>query len=196
MHKWSKEEFKKHIYNSEYEFHDPEYLEKRPKDNSNILLRMFYGEREKIRHLDYGGGNGYLSKILANNGFDSMSFDPYVDKDDKIKDITKFNLVTAFEVFEHSPDISETMNNISNLIDEQGIIFLSTKLSDGQISKEKRLDWWYASPRNGHISIFSNKSLFILAKKYGFDFASMSDGYHILFRKIPEYAKKLIIVNR
>jgi hypothetical protein len=33
----------------------------------------------------------------------------------------------------------------------------STLLSDGNIKLGQKLTWWYASPRNGHISLFSRR---------------------------------------
>ena len=38
-------------------------------------------------------------------------------------------------------------------------MLFSTALSDGGLARNQRLRWWYASPRNGHISLFSHRSV-------------------------------------
>jgi len=79
----------------------------------------------------------------------------------------------------------------SLLADDRFILF-STLLSDGKIERNKRLTWWYASPRNGHISLFSRKSLVLAAIKYHFNMGSFSNGLHVLFRsEIPSWAEHL-----
>ena len=70
-----------------------------------------------------------------------------------------FDLVTAFEVFEHVPDIDILFTDLQSLVKAEGLILFSTLLSDGEIGRDRPLSWWYASPRNGHISLFSAQSL-------------------------------------
>jgi len=101
-------------------------------------------------------------------------------------------LITAFEVFEHVPDVNALVSQLNLLLDDEGIVLFSTLLSDGNIEKNRRLDWWYASPRNGHISLFSKRSLGLLAEKYEFNAGSFSAGYHVFFRKqVPVWAEHL-----
>ena len=78
----------------------------------------------------------------------------------------KFNLITAYEVFEHVPDVNVLMKNLTEAMTEDCLILFSTLALDENIKKNRRITWWYASPRNGHISLFSKKSLAILGSKY------------------------------
>jgi 2-polyprenyl-3-methyl-5-hydroxy-6-metoxy-1,4-benzoquinol methylase len=118
-----------------------------------------------------------------------------VDKAVNIAELGKFDLITAYEVFEHVPDPLQLMVNLRSLLSLNGIILFSTLLSDGNIHVNQRLNWWYASPRNGHISLFSRKSLAILAENNGFIFGSFSLGFHVLFTNIPPWAAHVIRVN-
>lgn len=68
-----------------------------------------------------------------------------------VKPNKKFDLVTSFEVLEHVPHLGE-----------------------------KALDWWYVSPRNGHISIHSRTSLLLLTKSVGLDLFSANASMHFL----------------
>ncbi len=195
---WDLKKFSEKIYNEAYIVVDPEYKNNRPQANAKLLLNVFKGKEKYIKHLDYGGGNGLLSKLVLKSGWDSSTNDPFVNKDiHDIKDLGQFNLITAFEVFEHVPDARSLMSSLDSLLKEDGLILFSTALSDGNIKKNQRLKWWYASPRNGHISLFSKKSLTILVKMYGFSLGSFSAYLHVLFKqKIPSWAKDLVTIQR
>lgn len=187
MHKWSMEDFSKRVYNDDYGFVDPDYLEIRPRANAQMLSGLFANHVLSLRHLDYGGGNGVLSSELFAAGWDSTSYDPFVDgplRDDH----GKFNLVTSFEVFEHVPDVNYLISTLSSLIDEDGMLLFSTLVSDGILARNQRMQWWYASPRNGHISLHSRRSLALLGEKEGFELASFSQDLHAFWRKMPSWA--------
>lgn len=186
--RWELDRFAQLIYNEDYVQVDPDYLDTRPRANADSLQRMFATRRESIRHLDYGGGNGLLSRLLREDGWDSSSYDPFVDKETAIGGLGKFDLVTAYEVFEHVPDPGQLLGNLAALTKPDGIILFSTLVSDGQIGSSGLLDWWYAAPRNGHISLYSRDSLGLLARRYGFQFGSFSEGFHCMWRSIPPWA--------
>lgn len=192
---WQLEDFEKKIYNSEYGQVDPDYVEVRPRANANTLLKMFGDKGLGIRHLDYGGGRGLLCDTLRESGWQSTSYDPFVDRDMRLENLDKFDLITAFEVFEHVPDVKQLISNLSLLLAQDGIVLFSTLLSDGNLGPRQRLNWWYASPRNGHISLFSKMSLSILGAKEGFQLGSFSPGFHAFWRNVPPWATHIIQVK-
>ncbi|MDR2788772.1 MAG: class I SAM-dependent methyltransferase [Candidatus Accumulibacter sp.] len=195
---WSPEDFMTRIYNDEYIIFDPEYIEHRPRESAACLLSMFPKLPESIRHLDYGSGNALLGKILRESNWNSTDYDPLVNRGLRIDSLGRFDLITAFEVFEHVPDIRKLISDLRLLLAPGGIILFSTLLSDGKIHANQRLTWWYAAPRNGHISLFSRNSLSILAQECHWNFGSFSDAFHIFFSSIPPppYADHLIRTNR
>ena len=192
---WTLDEFEERIYNDEYILVDPDYIESRPKANATNLHSMFGSLAPSIRHLDYGGGNGLLVKLLRESNWNSFSYDPFVDRNTDVERLGKFELITAFEVFEHVPDVKGLMSNLRLLLSPNGLVLFSTLVSDGNIHPNQRISWWYASPRNGHISLFSKNSLAILARQSGFNFASFSQGFHVLFTKVPPWASHIIRVG-
>lgn len=194
--RWELDRFSQLIYNEAYVQVDPGYLDTRPRANAEGLKHMFAGQYESIRHLDYGGGNGLLSRLLREGGWDSTSCDPFVDKETAIGDIGTFDLVTAYEVFEHVPDPRRLMDDLGRLLKPDGMVLFSTQLSDGQLDPQGPLTWWYASPRNGHISLFSRQSLALLARDQGLQIGSLSDGFHCLWRTIPAWATHLFPGHR
>jgi SAM-dependent methyltransferase len=189
---WKLEEFEQKIYNDEYILVDPDYVEIRPRANANNLISMFGDRAHSIKHLDYGGGSGRLVQLLRQSNWQSTSYDPFVDRNVSIEQLGSFDLITAFEVFEHIPNVNKLMSNLRSLISPNGIILFSTLLSDGNIHSKQRVSWWYASPRNGHISLFSRNSLSLLAQKHGVCFRSFSHGLHAFFTSIPSWANHII----
>ena len=134
---WNKKDFEEKIYNKDYIFVDPEYKEIRSKRNANLLLQLLKNSEKYIKHLDYGGGNGTLSKILNENGICSTAYDPYAI--DNLLFGEKYNLLTAFEVFEHVNDIELLFYNLTNLLSDDGCVIFSTALNDDHLSNNNNL---------------------------------------------------------
>ncbi len=192
MHGWSMDEFASRIYNDQYARVDPEYVDIRPRANASHLAAMVGAEATGISHLDYGGGNGLLSRLLRESGWDSASYDPFVDRELDIASLPRVDLITAYEVFEHVPDVGRLMRDLKALLNDDGLILFSTLLSDGNIAAHQRLNWWYASPRNGHISLYSRDSLYYLAKRSGLKFGSFSQNFHVFWRSVPPWASHFL----
>ena len=189
------EEFRSKIYNAEYVQVDPDYVERRPLANARNLIEMFRDAPVSLRHLDYGGGDGLLSDTLFAAGWQSRSYDPFVNRDESLGGLGKFDLITAYEVFEHVPDVSQLASNLGSLLTDDGIVLFTTLISDGNIFPNRQLTWWYASPRNGHISLFSRKSLICLGNSAGFKFASCSPDFHAYWKVIPAWARHVIAAD-
>ena len=189
---WTDQDFLENIYNEDYIKVDPDYLDKRQQENAVMLNNFFGAYRMHIRHLDYGGGNGRLAQLLRGAQWQSVSYDPFPKNNARLSDLGTFNLITAFEVFEHVPDPHGMMENISKLLEGQdSMVFFSTGISDGLIKENERLNWWYVAPRNGHIGIHTSRSLKVLGQMHNLNFASMGTSFHAYYRKFPEWAEKL-----
>lgn len=192
LHAWNPDQFEQKIYNAGYAAVDPDYAETRPRNNAAMLTTVFGNQTGFKRHLDYGGGHGRLAELLREKHWNSCTYDPYVNRNTAIAELGQFELITAFEVFEHVPDVQNLMKNLHLLMADDGMIIFSTLLSDGHIKPQHRLTWWYASPRNGHISLYSRKSLDLLGRNFGLRLASFSDGLHLFLKEVPEWAKHII----
>lgn len=192
MYTWDLDKFEALIYNNQYVLVDPDYLDTRPRANAKNLQTMFPNLPSTVRHLDYGGGNGLFAQLLRESNWESVSYDPFIDRNTSPKQLGKFDLITAFEVFEHVPDVQSLMANLRSLLSKDGLVLFSTLLSDGNIQPRQRLSWWYASPRNGHVSLYSRKSLAILAQDSGFNFGSFNDGFHVFVKTVPSWASHIL----
>jgi 2-polyprenyl-6-hydroxyphenyl methylase/3-demethylubiquinone-9 3-methyltransferase len=195
--RWTPEDFGRFIYDEEYSIVDPDYAERRPRLNATSL-RALFGERLKgLRLLDFGGGNGLFTAMLRENGLDATSFDPFDSKAAASSTASggQFDLITAYEVFEHVVDPAGCMQEIDRLLKPDGLLYFSTLINDGENGRAGlggRLTWWYASPRNGHIALHSRRSLSLLLRRFGFALVSFNESTHAGFRQLPAFADHII----
>jgi 2-polyprenyl-6-hydroxyphenyl methylase/3-demethylubiquinone-9 3-methyltransferase len=177
---FSKADFERYVYNDQYLLIDPDFLEAHPRHNAKLVIQLL-SQAKAARILDYGGGNGTLARLLVEAGFSEVeSYDPFVPRFAEKPD-GRFDCVICFEVLEHSTDPSRTLLDITEMLTDTGIILLSTLLQPGDIDSQG-LGWWYAAPRNAHVSLYSPASLEKLARSAGFQLHSLDQSYHVLYR--------------
>jgi SAM-dependent methyltransferase len=189
---FTNDDFVKYIYNEQYLEVDPDYREARPRGNAGLLCNLFSGVRPR-RILDYGGGNGALAELLRAEGFSHVdTFDPFVPRH-SARPTDRFDCVVSFEVVEHSNDPARAFADMNEFVTSSGLILFSTLLQPADID-HVGLNWWYAGPRNGHVSLYTRASLERLAQPFGFKLGSFNDNLHVLFREVPDFAKHFIRV--
>jgi 2-polyprenyl-3-methyl-5-hydroxy-6-metoxy-1,4-benzoquinol methylase len=149
------------------------------------IIKSYFDYNSKF--LDYAGGYGIFVRLMRDKGFDFYRQDIYCENHfAKYFDIcelntgTKFELVTAFEVFEHLVDPIEEINKIFEYTD---VVFFSTELQP-KIKMNSTADWWYFAEETGqHISFYTIKTLKIIAKKTNCYLYSNNYNLHILTKK-------------
>ena len=90
---WSREDFLTKIYNDDYIVVDPDFEKKRPEESAAMLHKLFGDHKKKFRHLDFGGGDGEMSRRLRERGWDSQSWDPFFDPASSLNG-EKFDLIS------------------------------------------------------------------------------------------------------
>jgi 2-polyprenyl-3-methyl-5-hydroxy-6-metoxy-1,4-benzoquinol methylase len=140
------------------------------------------------KFLDFGGGYGILVRLLRDRGLDFYRQDIYCENIFALNhDITdlgdkslKFEMVTCFEVFEHTYEPVKLMEELIGYADS---ILLSTLLvPDRPITSPD--DWWYISPHTGqHVLFYTEKALKILGDKFNLYLYSNGTNMHLFTRK-------------
>ena len=182
---WSPQGFARHVYNADYIVVDPDYQRVRPEGNVGLVKRLLTNATRGVRILDFGGGNGTLAGLLRQSGYAAETYDPFTS--DNGKPTTKFDVITCFEVFEHTPSPRDTLAEIVSLLHDGGLIIISTLLQPSQMGN-RDLNWWYIAPRNGHISIHSRGSLTRLFDGFGFKLVGQADqNVHIAYASPPSF---------
>lgn len=174
---WSPEEFSRFIYNDDYVLVDPDYIEKRPTEFANVTAERLRGWRP-ARMLDYGAGRGVFASRMREHGFTKIElYDPFSQP---LRPGGKFDVITAFEVLEHTPDPMATFRDIAGYMHDGSCLVATTLLQPDNI-EELRANWAYAAPRNGHVSLFSLGSMMKISESFGLHFAS-GNGWHVFLR--------------
>ena len=185
---WSQEDFQQQIYNADYVLVDPDFVDVRPTGNARLVADSFADARSTMRVLDYGGGAGLLAERLRAEAFDAETYDPF-SQFNALPD-EQFDLITCFEVMEHLPWPRETVRTMDGLLKEEGAILFSTLVQPEEFMREG-LAWWYAAPRNGHISLYSTAALALLFKPLGMRVVSFNAALHMAYRRVPPFALHL-----
>jgi hypothetical protein len=169
--RWTAEDFAKFVYNDEYGLVDPEYMEVRPRHSADELGPSLKGA-ESARILDYGSGSGSFAQEMKKRGFLSIeSYDPFSHP---VPPTGKFDIITCFDVIEHSATPRETLREIMAYLTEDGCVLVGQTLQPYNI-EELRSDWWYIAPRNGHVTAYSSETMHLYARNEGILFDDFGD---------------------
>ena len=184
------------VYNGEYVQVDPAFLGHRPDRNARLIEAFLCGRRRaQVVGLDFGGGNGATASLLREKGWTYNAFDPFGVNDVNAGRIGQYNVCSAFEVFEHLPDPVSSLKSLLELATPGRLtIIITTLVHDGVINDWSRLNWWYAAPRNGHISLFSHAALQALARRFGLQVTS-SKGKHVLTRGLSKREATIFLMR-
>lgn len=152
-------------------------------DNAAVVSRLvpvFFPRAETF--LDVGGGYGVFVRLMRDRGFDFQWDDKYTRNlfaRGFEKNRERYDIVTAFELFEHYDAPKEEIKNLAVLGDT--IIFSTLLLPE---PAPKPDEWWYYSTSTGqHISFYTKRALEYCAQSIG-RYYTGSMGIHI-FSKRP-----------
>lgn len=139
------------------------------------------------KFLDFGGGYGLLTRIMRDKGFDFYRQDNFCDnlfaRHFDISDMKRkpeFDIITAFEVFEH---LEDPLSEVDRMLELGNQIFFSTET----IPDTDMENWYYLLPEIGqHISFYSERSLARLALQKGCFYYKINSSLHIISKnRIP-----------
>src|SRR6185312_6383740 len=124
------------------------------------------------RFLDWGGGYGILVRLMRDRGFDFYWRDPFCENlfahGFEWAEGGRAELVTAFEVLEHLPHPVEDVAAMAAVSDN---LLVSTLVLPDPAPAPG--DWWYYALESGqHVSLYSRRSLRVLAGRLGMFAAS------------------------
>jgi hypothetical protein len=184
--RFSGDGWREHVYNPHYYAAlDPDYAAVRPGLNAELVRAVCRAQwGGQTLGLDYGGGNGELARRLSVAGLRFLTHDPYGASDDTAGLVGRFNVLTSFEVLEHTVDPQQTLADLLRFAAERVVVIASTQCADGLVDEHSRLSWNYIAPRNGHVTIYARRTLSELARQHRLDHLAVSRGLHLFGRGV------------
>ena len=144
------------------------------------ILRFVYPRA--IRCVDYGGGYGMFTRMMRDRGHHFLHRDPFCKNLfaaglEAEPDETGFDFLTAFEVFEHFDDPHVDLKRLDRIADHW---LVSTETVPDPVPQPDQ--WWYYVLDGGqHISLWSRRSLQLVASQYNRHLISYG-GLHLFSR--------------
>ncbi|MBD2577312.1 glycosyltransferase [Oscillatoria sp. FACHB-1406] len=162
---------------------------------ASVLANLF---NIRAKFLDYGSGYGLLVRLMRDMGIDFWGYDRYCESlfatemlDEP--EIDSFELVTAFEVFEH---FVNPLQDIEKILQFSKNILFSTELLPP--SNPKPDEWGYYVPHEGqHIAIYTVDALTEIAQKFNLHLYTNQTFIHLLSeRDLPQDLHKILDFSR
>jgi SAM-dependent methyltransferase len=149
-------------------------------------------EKSSLKHLDFGGGLGGLSRSFREMGWESFLFEEgfafEVANQLGIQTIHQveenfYDFITAIEVLEHLIEPRDAIETIAKALKPGGILLITT----GNLSKHKGpISTWYYARKNPdvHVSFFSPAALSKMLRSEGLSRIEAKLNYKIVYYKI------------
>lgn len=152
-------------------------------DKIPLLIDTFFPDAAIM--VDYGGGYGMFVRMMRDKGFNFYRQDNYCKNlfadhfDLSDAPAKKFDLLTAFEVFEH---LDNPLVEIDKMFALSDSLVFSTVLSPSTVQEFE--NWWYVSPLIGqHIAFYNKTTLEFIAKKFNKKLFSNGTNLHVFTEK-------------
>ena len=138
--------------------------------------------------LDYGGGYGLMVRLLRDAGIEAYWQDPHSPNlfargfEREKAACARFQLVTAFEVWEH---LAEPLPQLETMFALGENLLCSTLLLNDP--PERPGEWWYFSPETGqHVGFFSAATLRYLSERLKMHYLCLDRSLHLFTRRQPQ----------
>ena len=150
---------------------------------ARVIIKSFF--RAGGTFVDYGGGYGLFVRLMRDHGFNFFRYDRYCENlfargfDADLMPNARYELVTAFEVFEHLVDPLVTIEEILSFSDN--ILFSTLLIPD---DSPRPGEWWYYGLEHGqYVLLYTAKALAFIARRHGLFLYSKNNELHLLTRK-------------
>ncbi len=163
-----------HYQGSETNADDPNWKARQERQRDAICFLHTAGHLPSKRPwLDWGAGDGGLTRLLKERDLELLLYDKYLQGKgylfEKELERSGFDFVVSTSVFEHVGDLG-TLDQINSLVAPYGVLGIHTLVSE---TVPDDPNWFYLLPV--HISFFTNKSMQILFERWNFS----SSLYHV-----------------
>ena len=157
-----------------------------------VSIVLYYFFDRTACFLDYAGGYGIFTRLMRDVGYDFYWCDKYCEnifsQKFEYNDKQRIELLTAFEVFEH---LTDPLVDLEKMVSISRNLIFTTELLPTPLPAPN--EWWYYGLEHGqHIAFYTEKSLKILAARFGLHYCRFN-GIHLMTQnEIPKFKRKFI----
>ncbi len=172
---WLKEAYESPIFNA-----DTGLLSRNIILSKIVSSLIYFLFDRKGKHLDYAGGYGVFTRLMRDIGLDYYWDDPFSKnlfaEGFKFTSGVKYQVVTAFEYFEHINNPLKEVSDIFKKFNCEALIF-STTLYPNKLDD----NWWYFMYESGqHVSFYKKETLEYIASKLHLNYLTNGKNFHML----------------
>lgn len=125
---------------------------------------------QEDKGLDFGAGTGSaISKVLEDNGFNILKYDPYFHNYPQLLE-QKYDYIACCEVMEHFYTPKNEFFLLHDLLKKNGKLYCMTHLYDDNIDFKA----WYYKNDQTHVFFYHDKTIEWIRKEYGFTYVSIN----------------------
>jgi 2-polyprenyl-3-methyl-5-hydroxy-6-metoxy-1,4-benzoquinol methylase len=162
----------------------------------NWKARIVDQKNENPSALDFGCGTGEFLQTLKKRGWKVEGVEPSDDARSKAEALChqkinsslalisdqRFDVISAWHVIEHVPDLTETIQRLTSLLKKDGTIFIAVPNYESADAKQYE-EFWAAYDVPRHLWHFSKKSMTQLLATYGLEMIKIQpmklDAYYV-----------------
>lgn len=167
---------------------------------SRIVRSMIFAFFDRdAKFLDYGGGYGLLVRIMRDAGFDFYRSDKFCANlfarqfEAEAEGKQQYELVTAFEVFEHMVNPLEEIEQI--LAFSRNVLFTTLLMPPHKPNPD---EWWYYGLDNGqHVALYTPQALAWIADRLDLNLYTNGISLHLFTeRRLPAWQFRLLALSQ
>jgi hypothetical protein len=131
---------------------------------SPITSAILNTHKQKDIGLDFGAGTGpVISKVLADNNYQILQYDPLFHPYPKLLD-GKYDYIACCEVIEHFYNPHKEFKLLKDLLNKKGVLYCMTDIYNDNIDFHK----WYYKNDPTHVFIYQQQTFDWLQGEFSF----------------------------
>jgi hypothetical protein len=163
------------------------------------LLRL--EGKERVAGIDWAGGTGLLTRLLRDQGFQTLSHDKYAHPVHSVGFIatdaearSKADFISAIECIEH---LENPIEEIREFTEFKEYFFFTIEIISPRTPDPLTMEWWYYLPESGqHITFPSLKGIGYFKARLGFDYHYSIGSIQVFSRKKLKLVTRLVFKHR
>jgi len=145
---------------------------------SPITTAILHTFSSHHKGLDFGAGPGpVVSKILQDNGYDIVQYDPFFHNHPDIL-IKKYDYIVCCEVIEHFHNAKKEFQLLKSLMKPKGALYCMTHLYESSIDFSE----WYYQKDPTHVFIYQEETITWIQQQFQFKSVFIKDRL-IIYKK-------------